>query len=326
MARRLTDAPAPFVAIPTTAGTGSEATRNAVLLSPEHRVKVSLRSPLMLPMVALVDPELTYESAARHHGGHRNGRADPVDRAVRLFARANPMTDSLCTEGIRRAARSLRKAFEGGSNDAARLDMAVASLFGGMALANAGLGAVHGLAGPIGGMFPGAPHGAVCAALLPHVVTANLAALRTCDRRSEALAPLRTGGGASHRPAQRPRPKPGVEWLQSLVLDLGIPPLASYGITEQHVPDLVERAAGASSMRANPVALTTAELSAVVRAGIGDLGRSVRRGVAASGAGQKGKREGGHTAWPPSRDASSGYSEVTGVPAIAGPSTPRWCR
>ena len=181
--KALTDRPAPFIAIPTTAGTGSEVTRNAVLTSPEHRAKVSLRSPLMLPTVALVDPELTYglPPAVTAATG-----MDALAQLIEPFvcSRANPVTDSLCVEGMRRVARSLRKAFEGGPNEPARLDMAIASLFGGMALANAGLGAVHGLAGPIGGMFPGAAHGAVCAALLPHVVTANLIALRARDRRA----------------------------------------------------------------------------------------------------------------------------------------------
>ena len=267
LGRTLTEPPAPFVAIPTTAGTGSEVTRNAVLLSPEHRVKVSLRSPLMLPKIALIDPELTYElPPAITAATGMDALAQLIEPYVCL--RANPMTDSLCTEGIHRAARSLRKAFEGGCNDAARLDMSIASLFGGMALANAGLGAVHGLAGPIGGMFPGAAHGAVCAALLPHVVKANLAALRTRDRSSNVLvryqrvAALLTGRPTATAEA-------GVEWLRSLVLDLGIPSLASYGITEQHLPDLVERAAGASSMRANPVALTAAELSAILESALG---------------------------------------------------------
>ena len=265
--KTLVNPPAPFVAIPTTAGTGSEATRNAVLLSPEHRVKISLRSPLMLPKIALVDPELTYELPPAITA------ATGMDALAQLIepyvcSRANPMTDALCTEGIQRAAHSLRKAFEGGQKDAARLDMAVASLFGGMALANAGLGAVHGLAGPIGGMFPAAAHGAVCAALLPHVVTANLAALRARDWSSDALiryervAALLTGRPTAAAEA-------GVEWLRSLVLDLGIPPLASYGITQADLPDLVSKAAGASSMRANPIALATAELSAILESALG---------------------------------------------------------
>ena len=154
----LTRPSVPFIAIPTTAGTGTEVTRNAVLASPDHKVKVSLRSPLMLAKVALVDPELTYDlpSALTASTG-----LDALTQLIEPFVclRANPMTDGLCVEGLRRAARSLRVAFNEGQNKPAREDMAVASLFGGLALANAGLGAVHGFAGPMGGMFPAAPHG-----------------------------------------------------------------------------------------------------------------------------------------------------------------------
>ena len=186
--KALTKPSAPFIAIPTTAGTGSEVTRNAVLSSPEHKLKVSLRSPLMLARVAIVDPELTCDlpPALTASTG-----CDALTQLIEPFvcARANPMTDGLCVEGIRRAARSLRTAFHDGQNKSAREDMAVASLFGGLALANAGLGAVHGFAGPIGGNFP-APHGAVCAALLPHVMAANIRALRQRAAGSEALATL----------------------------------------------------------------------------------------------------------------------------------------
>ena len=267
LGKTLSERPAPFVAIPTTAGTGSEVTRNAVLTSPEHRVKVSLRSPMMLPTVALVDPELTYglPPAVTASSG-----MDALAQLIEPFvcSRANPVTDSLCIEGMRRVARSLLKAFAGGPNDAARLDMAIASLFGGMALANAGLGAVHGLAGPIGGMFPDAPHGAVCAVLLPHVVRANINALRRREPTSEALlryervAALLTGQPDSTAEA-------GAEWLQRFVLDVDIPPLASHGITHEHVPDLVEKADSANSMRANPIALTAGELSAILESALG---------------------------------------------------------
>ena len=181
----LTKPSAPFIAIPTTAGTGAEVTRNAVLASPEHKVKVSLRSPLMLAKVAVVDPELTYDlpSALTASTG-----LDALTQLIEPFVcnRANPMTDGLCVEGLRRAARSLRMAFGKGRDQDAREDMAVASLFGGMALSNAGLGAVHGFAGPIGGSFS-APHGAICAALLPHVMAMNLRALRQRDPHGAAL-------------------------------------------------------------------------------------------------------------------------------------------
>jgi alcohol dehydrogenase class IV len=248
---------APFIAIPTTAGTGSEVTRNAVLASPEHRVKVSLRSAVMLPKVALVDPEMTYDlpPATTASTG-----LDALTQLIEPYtcSRTNPMTDALCVEGIRRAARSLRAAFEEGRNAAAREDMAVASLFGGLALANAGLGAVHGFAGPIGGVFP-APHGAVCAALLPHVMAANLRAVRQRQpegpalQRYEQIARLLTGAAGATADN-------GVRWVAELVTALQIPPLGKYGVKREHAAELSQKAAQASSMKANPISLTREEL------------------------------------------------------------------
>ena len=257
----LTRAPAPFIAIPTTAGTGSEVTRNAVLASPPHRVKVSLRSPLLLAKIALVDPELTYDlpPAVTASTG-----LDALTQLIEPYvcSRPNPITDALCVEGLRRAARSLRTAFRDGRNATARQDMAVAGLFGGLALANAGLGAVHGFAGPIGGMFP-APHGAVCAALLPHVMEMNLRALRQRQPASEILhryqEVARILTGRADAPAEA-----GVEWVRQLVSDLAIPGLGTYGIKQEHVAELVEKSAKASSMKANPVALTPGELQEVL--------------------------------------------------------------
>ena len=144
---------APCIAIPTTAGTGSEVTRNAVLASPEHRVKASLRSPSMLPRLAVVDPELTYDlPPAITAATGLDALTQLIEPYVSL--RANPMTDQFCVEGMRRAASALPRVWENGGDREARCDMAWASLLGGMALANAGLGAVHGFAAPIGGMFP----------------------------------------------------------------------------------------------------------------------------------------------------------------------------
>ena len=263
--RALTKASLPFIAIPTTAGTGSEVTRNAVLASSEHRVKVSLRSPLMLPKIALVDPELTYPlpPAVTASTG-----LDALTQLIEPYvcARTNPLTDSLCLEGIRRVARSLRLSFQNGRDQRAREDMAVASLFGGLALANAGLGAVHGFAGAIGGMFP-APHGAVCAALLSQVMKANLDALRARQPGSETLARydevarLLTG-----RPTARAHD--GAEYAGRLVEDLGIPRLGAYGINRGHIPELVEKSSHASSMKANPIALTPEELSGILESAI----------------------------------------------------------
>ena len=259
--KSLTQPSAPFIAIPTTAGTGSEVTRNAVLASAEHRVKVSLRSPLMLPRLALIDPELTYSLPPAITA--RTG-LDALTQLIEPYvcARANPMTDALCIEGIGRVGRSLRAAFREGGNITARQDMAVASLFGGLALANAGLGAVHGFAGPIGGMFP-APHGAICAALLPHVMRANVNALRQRQPGSETLArydhlaQLLSGKPGAKTDA-------GIESVKTLLADLRIPGLATYGVTRDHKAELVEKGAQASSMKTNPIALTREELGEVL--------------------------------------------------------------
>lgn len=252
---------APFIAVPTTAGTGAEVTRNAVLASPEHRVKVSLRSPLMLPRLAVVDPELTLDlpPAITAHTG-----LDALTQVIEPYvsSRANPMTDGFCVEGMRRASRSLRRAYLHGHDMEARTDMSLASLLGGLALANAGLGVVHGFAAPLGGMFP-APHGAVCAALLPHGMEVNIRALRgrapesESLRRYEEVARLLTG-----RP--NAAPEDGVEWVRAICQELNIPPLSSYAIREADVPVLVEKASRASSMKANPIELTPDELGEVL--------------------------------------------------------------
>ena len=253
---------APVIAIPTTAGTGAEVTRNAVLMSPQHKVKVSLRSPYLLPDVALVDPELTYDLPP---GLTASTGLDALTQLIEPYVcvRANPLTDGFCMEGIYRVARSLREAVFHGSDKSAREDMAMAGLLGGLAQANAGLGAVHGFAGPIGGMFP-APHGAICGALLPHVMAANLHALRVRDPHSYAfsrycrIATILTGNPQATADA-------GVEWVRQLVAELPIAKLGDYGIREEHVADIIAKAANSSSMKANPIVLTPDELAQTLR-------------------------------------------------------------
>ena len=252
----------PFIAIPTTAGTGAEVTRNAVLASPEHRVKVSLRSALMLPTVALVDPVLTYDlppSLTASTG------LDALTQLIEPFTcnRANPLTDAICREGMTRVARSLRVAYHDGRNAKAREDMALAGLFGGLALANAGLGAVHGFAAPIGGMFA-APHGAVCAALLPHVMSMNLRALQQSGfsgARYDEVARLLTADSTAMADA-------GVRWVRELVRELNVPGLGAYGICDADVNGLVAKATNASSIKANPVVLAPQELSEILKAAL----------------------------------------------------------
>jgi alcohol dehydrogenase class IV len=247
----------PFVAIPTTAGTGSEVTRNAVLGAKDAKVKASLRSPLMLPRLALVDPELLTGAPAAVLA---SSGLDALSQLIEPFlsSKAHPLTDALAREGMRRSARSLRRAVLEGPDAAAREDLALASLFGGLCLANAGLGAVHGFAAPVGGMFE-APHGAVCAALLAATLDVNLRALRTRAPEHPALprfqevAALLTGRADA-------RAEDGSAWVGELCQALGVPGLGRYGLTEAEVPQLVAKARAASSMKANPLALTEAEL------------------------------------------------------------------
>ena len=252
---------APWMAIPTTAGTVAEVTRNAVLAVPDRGVKASLRSPHLLARVALVDPELTLDlpPALTASTG-----LDALTQLLEAYVcnRANPMTDAICAAGIPRAAQALPMACREGHDLAARTDLALASLWSGLALANAGLGAVHGLAAPIGGLFP-APHGAICAALLAPVMAANIRALRSRAPQSPALA--RYAEIARWLTVRGDAPlEQGIEWVRSLVTALGIPRLSAYGLVAAQVAEIVTRAQQASSMKANPIALTFDELMTVL--------------------------------------------------------------
>ncbi|MEO8597137.1 MAG: iron-containing alcohol dehydrogenase [Candidatus Solibacter sp.] len=259
LGRPLTNAAAPCIAIPTTAGTGSEVTRNAVLASTQHGVKASLRSVSMLPRMAVVDPELTYElpPALTASTG-----LDALTQLIEpyLSVKANLMTDQFCVEGMRRAAAALPRVWRDPGDGEARAGMAWASLLGGLALANAGLGAVHGFAAPIGGMFP-APHGAVCAAILPHAMAVNVRAVsaRAPDRLARFHEVGRILTGRSQAVAED-----GARWLAELCAELEVPRLRSYGVTESDLPTLVEKAAQASSMKGNAIPLTQEELHEIV--------------------------------------------------------------
>jgi alcohol dehydrogenase class IV len=236
-------------------------TRNAVLASPEHRVKVSLRSPYLLPSVAVVDPELTYHlpPAITASTG-----LDALTQLIEpyLSVRANLMTDLICRDGMTRVARSLVRAYRTGSDIAARTDMSLASLYGGLALANAGLGAVHGFAGPIGGMFP-APHGAVCAALLPQVMEVNFRALAEREPSSDKLQRMDEVAQILLR-HPKAHAADGIAWLKNLCATLEIPKLNHYGMTFNDLPAVCEKAAAASSMKGNPIALTPEELREII--------------------------------------------------------------
>jgi len=256
---------APVIAIPTTAGTGSEVTRNAVVGSPEQRVKVSMRSLSMLPKVALVDPELTIDLPPEITA---STGLDALTQLIEPFvsSKANSFSDMFCREGIKSAARSLRRAYENGEDIQARVNMSYASLLGGLALANAGLGAVHGFAAPLGGMYP-APHGAICARLLPVVMEMNLQALLSRDPYNPAVERYREIAVLLTR-EPKAKSRDGIQWVHKLVRDLHIQPLSDYGVTDEDIPGIVEKAVVASSMKANPIKLTSRELEQVIEQSI----------------------------------------------------------
>ena len=257
----LVNSPLPYIAIPTTAGTGAEVTRNAVLEAPEQSVKISLRSPSMLPRVALVDPELTYNLPPEITA---SSGLDALTQLIEPFVsiRTNPMTDALCREGMAHASRSLRRAYDNGSNKEAREGMSIASLFGGLALANAALGAVHGFAGPLGGMLH-APHGVLCARFLPLVMEANIKAVSSRQPAHPALARYveiaQTLTGAEDATAFD-----GAAWVSKLVDDLKIPQLSVYGIRPEDFPEAVLKTQQANSFKGNPIVLDATELTKIL--------------------------------------------------------------
>ncbi len=261
----LTHPPLPYIAVPTTAGTGTEVTANAVIESPSHRLKVSLRSPLMLPKIALIDPELTISMPPRltAYTG-----LDALTQVMEPYVshQANPMTDLFCREGLKRASQALVTAFNDGSNLEARESMSLVSLYGGLALANAKLGAVHGFAGPFGGMYK-APHGAVCAALLPHVMEANIRALQLRARhypslsRYREVACLLTG----NRQADIME---GPAAIKKMTAAFSIPGLHSYGLQPDDMELLINNAEQASSMQGNPIKLSRHELAVILNAAL----------------------------------------------------------
>lgn len=251
----------PFIAVPTTAGTGAEVTRNAVLGSPEHSLKASLRSPMMLAKVALVDPELTYTlpPAITAHTG-----LDALTQLLEAFVckAANPFVDAFCEAGLYRIPESLPRCYADGNDAPSREDMAYASLLSGLALSNAGLGVVHGFAGPAGGMID-APHGAICAALLASGARANIAALQQRDPSHPSLHKYAAAARILLRKASATAEELP-EWLSAFVAELKVPGLGALGLREWQTPELVEKAMRASSMKANPITLTAEELTGVL--------------------------------------------------------------
>lgn len=253
--------PLPFVAMPTTAGTGAEVTRNAVIAVPEHRRKVSLRDARMLPTLAIVDPALT--DAAPRDVTLASG-LDAITQVIEPYVctKANPLTDALCRDAIPRGLSALISLMQDEAPDA-RDDMAWVSLCGGMALANAGLGAVHGLAGPLGGLT-GAPHGAICGVLLPHVLTANR------DRVSDPALAERLDQVGRWIGAAFDHPQASVAQAADILAGwsqaAGLPSLTALGIDRAAQQAAAEAAASSSSMKANPAKLDAVDLMKLMEA------------------------------------------------------------
>jgi len=176
---------------------------------------------------------------------------------------ANPLTDGICREGLLRAGRSLRRAYENGNDCKAREDMAMASLFNGLGLANAKLGAVHGFAGPLGGMYS-APHGVICARLLPFVMEANVKALQRRDSTSPVLSKYNEVARIlTYR--NTAKAADAVTWIQELCQVLKVPSLARFRLKQQDFQTIAAKAKKSSSMKGNPIELTDNELLDILR-------------------------------------------------------------
>lgn len=256
----LVAAPLPFIALPTTAGTGAEVTRNAVIGLPEHGRKVSLRDVRMLARLAIIDPELTDACPrAVTLGSGLDAMAQVIEPYVSI--RATPFTDALVRPAMGRGLAALIRLMGPAPDPVARDEMAWVSLCGGLALANGGLGAVHGLAGPVGGVT-GAAHGAICGALLGPVLALNAARAMpgsvAAARLAEVLEVIGTGLGVAAQDA----PQQLARWAAGA----GLPGLVAQGLRpDQHV-GVAEAALASSSMQGNPVALSVADLIGVLAA------------------------------------------------------------
>lgn len=261
-AQPLLHSPLPCIAVPTTAGTGAEVTFNAVIASPTHCVKVSLRHVNLAPRIALVDPLLTHSLPPDPTAA---SGMDAITQLIEAYVsrQATLITDLFCREGLIRAAHALPRAFQHGDDARARADMSLAALLSGLALANARLGAVHALAGPLGGLLH-APHGALCGRLLPFVTQANISALR---ESTDPYAPFSLARYAeiARFVGAGSNPEDVVTWADALAQSLRIPPLSSYGLTNEHFSQVISQALAASSMKTNPVPLTPSHLSSLLR-------------------------------------------------------------
>ncbi len=265
--QKITKAAAPWIAVPTTAGTGAEVTKNAVIGSPEHQVKASLRSEYLLARIALVDPELQLGlPPAVIAASGMDALCQLIESLVSTGSQ--PVTHALSLQGFRLIAGNLVRSYRDPANIQLKEPVALAALLSGITLGNAGLGAVHGFAAPLGARFP-IPHGVICARLLAPVVGANLNALRDAPVIPDAMEYYAVLGRILSFRDDMMRGSATnalLDFLTSLVRSLQIPNLSEYGLREEHVPSIVELARKTSSMKYNPVVLSDEALAGVLRA------------------------------------------------------------
>jgi alcohol dehydrogenase class IV len=253
--------PLPIVCVPTTAGTGSEVTKNSVLQVTDLQVKRSMRSDLLFPRAAFIDPALSAKAPQSVRAG---SGFDALTHLVEAFCSSNAslLTDALARDGLPRAVRALRAMAEHRAGEAEALDLAIAATLGGICLANAGLGAAHGLIAPLGGLYPNIPHGAGLSCLLPATLVVNEAATARASAASASarlleLCRLISGPYATVT-------NTAAELLQ-LRIALGLPSLSSYARID--VARVIQSPSG--SLKTNPVALGEAELSAILELALG---------------------------------------------------------
>lgn len=257
--------PRPTVLMPTTAGTGAEVTRNSVMRVPDRAVKRSMRSDLLLPRLAVVDPDLLAGAPRRVAAAAGFDALTHLAEAF-LSTAAQPLTDALAVPGIPLALRGLRALADDALTPAREEGLALAALYGGMCIANAGLGAAHGLVAPLGGLLE-VPHGVGCAALLPPAMLVNLEALQLHAPDSPALGRLEGLAEILLRAADEAGPATvhrAARLLAALRQRLGLPSLAELAVPEDQVGAILKECRG-GSMKANPVVLPDADLERILR-------------------------------------------------------------
>ena len=261
-ARQVSGGGLPWIAVPTTAGTGAEVTKNAVLTSPRRECKSSLRHDAWFARVALLDPQLTVSAPPQITAA---SGSDALTQAIEGYTSigASPVTDALACEAIARIGRSLQRAYRDGQDLAARADMLYGSMLAGMAFANARLGGVHGMAHPLGYRYH-IPHGVVCGLLLPYTMAYNVAYARKKYAHVAWLLGVDTRGMDADTAANR-----AVDRARELVASVGIPSrLSGFGVSEADFPAIIEGSLPSGSLKHNPRPLGAADVRAILTAAL----------------------------------------------------------